>query len=200
MSTTGTIVGSGRYTYEVNEDWAKLPDGWAMPAAAVTVDSQDRVYCFNRTPDHPVVVFDRDGNYLHSWGAGLFAFPHTIRVDGHDLSRMRLRDYRSHLGAVLQESFLFDGTIADNIAYAKPGASRAEIEEVARIAHCDEFVREFEQVIELWLLHIVRAEQSLCLCIVLDQVNQLLAAPGAAQVEQGFCIDREECCSGPKFR
>jgi subfamily B ATP-binding cassette protein MsbA len=69
----------------------------------------------------------------------------TIRVDGHDLSRMRLRDYRSHLGAVLQESFLFDGTIADNIAYAKPGASRAEIEEVARIAHCDEFVREFEQ-------------------------------------------------------
>ena len=55
-----------------------------MPAAAVTVDSQDRVYCFNRTTDHPVVVFDRDGNYLHSWGAGLFAFPHTIRVDEHD--------------------------------------------------------------------------------------------------------------------
>jgi sugar lactone lactonase YvrE len=42
------------------------------------------VYCFNRTPDHPVVVFDRDGNYLHAWGAGLFAFPHTIRVDEHD--------------------------------------------------------------------------------------------------------------------
>src|SRR5262245_57104465 len=84
MGTTGTIVGSGPYTYEVHEDWAKLPDGWAMPAAAVTVDSQDRVYCFNRTPDHPVVVFDRDGNYLHSWGAGLFAFPHTIRADAQD--------------------------------------------------------------------------------------------------------------------
>jgi ATP-binding cassette, subfamily B, putative efflux pump len=69
----------------------------------------------------------------------------TIRVDGHDLLQIRLRDYRSHLGAVLQESFLFDGTIADNIAYAKPGATRAEIEDVARIAHCDEFVREFEQ-------------------------------------------------------
>ena len=55
-----------------------------MPAASVTVDSQDRVYCFNRTPEHPVVVFDRDGNYLHSWGAGLFAFPHTIRADEHD--------------------------------------------------------------------------------------------------------------------
>src|SRR5947208_2116244 len=84
MSTTATIVGNGKYTYEVREDWAKLPDGWTMPAAAVTVDSQDRVYCFNRTPDHPVVVFDRDGNYLHSWGAGVFAFPHTIRADEHD--------------------------------------------------------------------------------------------------------------------
>jgi DNA-binding beta-propeller fold protein YncE len=83
MTTTGP-VGNGRYTYAVQEDWAKLPEGWAMPAAAVTVDSQDRVYCFNRSPDHPVVVFDREGNYLDAWGAGLFAFPHTIRVDEHD--------------------------------------------------------------------------------------------------------------------
>ena len=79
-----TIVGSGKYTYEVNDDWAKLPEGWQMPAAAVTVDSHDRVYCFNRTPDHPIVVFDRDGNYLSSWGAGLFKFPHTIRADAAD--------------------------------------------------------------------------------------------------------------------
>jgi DNA-binding beta-propeller fold protein YncE len=47
----------------------------------VTVDAQDRVYCFNRTKDHPVMVFDRDGNYLSSWGAGVFAFPHAIRTD-----------------------------------------------------------------------------------------------------------------------
>src|SRR5438128_1161506 len=67
MSTT---VGNGKYTYEVHDDWAKLPAGWTMPAAAVTVDSHDRVYCFNRTPDHPVVVFDREGNYLSSWRAG----------------------------------------------------------------------------------------------------------------------------------
>jgi subfamily B ATP-binding cassette protein MsbA len=69
----------------------------------------------------------------------------TIRVDGRDLSQIRLRDYRAHLGAVLQESFLFDGTIAENIAYAKPGATRAEVEDVARIAHCDEFVQGFEK-------------------------------------------------------
>jgi len=84
MSVVETVVGSGKYTYEVHEDWAKIPAGWEMPAAAVTVDSQDRVYCFNRTKDHPVVVFDRDGNYLSSWGAGVFAFPHTIRADKND--------------------------------------------------------------------------------------------------------------------
>ncbi|MET0851453.1 MAG: peptidyl-alpha-hydroxyglycine alpha-amidating lyase family protein [Candidatus Rokuibacteriota bacterium] len=79
--TTATTVGSGKYTYEVNDDWAKLPEDWVMPAAAVTVDRDDRVYCFNRSPEHPVVVFDRDGNVLGSWGAGLFEFPHTIRAD-----------------------------------------------------------------------------------------------------------------------
>jgi len=84
MSVVETVVGSGKYTYEVHEDWAKIPAGWEMPAAAVTVDSQDRVYCFNRTKDHPVIVFDRDGNYLSSWGAGVFAFPHTIRADKND--------------------------------------------------------------------------------------------------------------------
>jgi streptogramin lyase len=84
MATLATTIGSGPYTYEVHDDWARLPPGWEMPAAAVTVDSDDRVYCFNRTPDHPVVVFDRDGNYLSSWGAGLFAFPHTIRADARE--------------------------------------------------------------------------------------------------------------------
>ena len=76
--TTKEIVGSGKYTYEVDYHWAKLPEGWSMPAAAVFGDSQDRVYCFNRDPDHPIVIFDREGNYLSSWGGGLFAFPHAI--------------------------------------------------------------------------------------------------------------------------
>ena len=50
--TTATTVGSGKYTYDVQEDWAQLPAGWAMPAAAVAVDSQDRVFCFNRAPEN----------------------------------------------------------------------------------------------------------------------------------------------------
>jgi subfamily B ATP-binding cassette protein MsbA len=67
-----------------------------------------------------------------------------IFIDGRDLSTVRLRDYRSQLGVVLQENFLFDGTIAENIAYARPHASRQEILEASRIAHCDVFVERFK--------------------------------------------------------
>ena len=67
-----------------------------------------------------------------------------IVVDNHDLGMLRLRDYRSHLGIVLQDNFLFDGTIADNIRFSKPNASREEVVHVARIAHADEFIESFE--------------------------------------------------------
>jgi len=68
----------------MDENWAKVPEGWAMPAAAVYGDSQDRVYCFNRDPDHPVVIFDREGNYLSHWGAGVVEFAHAILIDKQD--------------------------------------------------------------------------------------------------------------------
>ena len=84
MTSSATVVGSGTHTYEVREDWARLPAGVEVPAASVTVDRRDRVYCFSRSQEHPVLVFDRDGNHLASWGAGLFAFPHTIRADRDD--------------------------------------------------------------------------------------------------------------------
>jgi len=80
----GTTVGNGKYTYEVDDDWQKLPAGWTIPVAAVTVDSRDRVHCFSRSPEHPIIVFDREGNVLSTWGASLFAFPHTIRSDAQD--------------------------------------------------------------------------------------------------------------------
>jgi DNA-binding beta-propeller fold protein YncE len=84
MSVTATVVGAGKHTYEVDEEWAQLPEGVDVLAASVTVDANDNVYCFSRVKEHPVVVFDRDGNFLRSWGAGLFAFPHTIRADKDD--------------------------------------------------------------------------------------------------------------------
>jgi subfamily B ATP-binding cassette protein MsbA len=68
-----------------------------------------------------------------------------ILVDGRDLAGVRLGEYRSQLASVLQENFLFDGTIVENVGYAKPGASRDEIIEACRVAHCDEFIKAFPQ-------------------------------------------------------
>ena len=79
----------------------------------------------------------------------VMAFNHPqegrVLVDGKDVETLRLRDYRSKLGVVMQDNFLFDGTVADNIGFAKPGCTRAEIEAVGRIAHVNEFVDRFEQ-------------------------------------------------------
>jgi len=68
-----------------------------------------------------------------------------VLVDGQDLADLRLMDYREQLASVLQENFLFDGTIAANVGYAKPGARFDEIKEACRIAHCDEFISQFPQ-------------------------------------------------------
>jgi hypothetical protein len=64
------IVGTGDFKYRIIDNWAKLPDGWSFKeVAAVGVDAKDNVYAFNRG-EHPVMVFDRDGNFLRSWGEG----------------------------------------------------------------------------------------------------------------------------------
>ncbi len=68
-----------------------------------------------------------------------------VIVDGHDLDSLRLHEYRSHLGVVMQDNFLFDGTIRDNIAYARPDATDDEVRQVARIAHVDEFVETWDK-------------------------------------------------------
>ena len=69
----------------------------------------------------------------------------TIKLDGRDLQALRLRDFRSHLGVVMQDNFLFDGTIAENISFSNPHATPADIRRVSRIAHCEEFVEKFEK-------------------------------------------------------
>jgi len=67
-----------------------------------------------------------------------------VLVDGRDVATLRLRDYRANLGVVMQDNFLFDGTIKENIAFAKPDATDEEVRAVSRIAHCDEFIEKFE--------------------------------------------------------
>lgn len=64
-----------------------------------------------------------------------------VTIDGRDLADVRLRDWRSQLAVVLQDDFLFDGTLAANIALSRPSATRAEIERAAELAHCTEIVR-----------------------------------------------------------
>jgi subfamily B ATP-binding cassette protein MsbA len=64
----------------------------------------------------------------------------TILVDGKDLAGVRLSDYRSQLGVVLQDNFLFDGTVLENIAFARPDASDEEVLRAATISRCDDFV------------------------------------------------------------
>jgi len=68
-----------------------------------------------------------------------------VLVDGVDLAELRLLDYRHQLASVLQENFLFDGTIADNVGYANPTATLDDIKDACRIAHCDEFISQFPQ-------------------------------------------------------
>ena len=74
-----------KLTYEVVEGWGKLPKGWTFTqVAGVAVDSQDRVYVYNRG-EHPLIIFDREGNFLTSWGEGVLTRSgHGIFIDDDD--------------------------------------------------------------------------------------------------------------------
>jgi len=79
------ILGEGDHQYRVNKDWGKLPDGWELlDVAAVAVDSKDQIYVFNRGA-HPMIVFDRDGNFQRSWGEGLFERAHGLHIGPDDM-------------------------------------------------------------------------------------------------------------------
>ena len=78
------IVGTGDFKYRIVENWAKLPDGWSFKeVAAVAVDSKDNVYAFTRG-EHPIIVFDRNGNFLRSWGEGQYPRAHGIHTGPDD--------------------------------------------------------------------------------------------------------------------
>ncbi len=145
-----------RMATEEEEDWDKEPLG----EIAGEIGFQDVWFEYN--PDVPVlrsVSFTAPAGsttaLVGSSGSGkstlislAMAFNQpkagTITVDGRDLGTVPLRDYRGLLGVVLQDNFLFDGTIAENIAFARPHATLDEIKEVARIAHANLFIEEFE--------------------------------------------------------
>jgi ABC-type multidrug transport system fused ATPase/permease subunit len=123
-----------------------------------------------------------------------------VLVDGRDLDSLRLADYRTQLGVVLQDNFLFDGTIAENIAFARPHATRAEIQAVARIAHCDEFVEHFEEQYDTLVgergvklsggqrqrISIARAILADPRILVLDEATSSLDSESEAKIQDGL--------------
>lgn len=68
-----------------------------------------------------------------------------IKVDGTPVSDLKLREFRRHLGVVMQDNFLFDGTVMENIAFTKPGATTEEVMAVAKIANAHDFIQGFPQ-------------------------------------------------------
>jgi len=77
-------LGSGTFSYQVEVGWEKLPPGYRWrEVAAVATDSNDNVYVFNRG-DHPMIVFDKDGNFLRSWGEGVFNRAHGLTLGPDD--------------------------------------------------------------------------------------------------------------------
>ena len=95
--------------FEVIEGWEKLPEGWSfVEVAGVATDSKDRVYVFNRG-EHPMIVFDADGNFLDAWGEGLFANAHGIHIGPDD--RIYAADNFDHTVRI----FSPDGTLLETL-------------------------------------------------------------------------------------
>jgi ABC-type multidrug transport system fused ATPase/permease subunit len=68
-----------------------------------------------------------------------------VLIDGKDINTFRLDSYRAHIGVVLQETFLFDGTILDNVSFSRPGATREQVLEACRIARVDDFAEKLDK-------------------------------------------------------
>lgn len=88
------VFGSGKYSYKLVEGWGQLPEGWEWGwIPAVACDSQDRVFVYSRS-EHPLVVFDREGNFLDSWGEDLLEAAHGIWID--ENNNVYCTEYATH--------------------------------------------------------------------------------------------------------
>lgn len=123
-----------------------------------------------------------------------------VLVDGKDLAGLRLRDYRKQLGVVMQDNFLFDGTIRENITFSKPNATEEQVRMAGKIAHCDEFVNRFEKGYETVVgergvklsggqrqrVAIARAILADPRVLVLDEATSSLDSESEAMIQDGL--------------
>jgi subfamily B ATP-binding cassette protein MsbA len=128
-----------------------------------------------------------------------------ILVDGRDLATIRLRDYRSQLGVVLQDNFLFDGTVGDNIRYGRMEATMEDIRAVSHVAHADEFIDAFEKQYDTVVgergvklsggqrqrVAIARAILADPRILVLDEATSSLDSESEAMIQDGLRSLRE---------
>ena len=105
-------TGPHKLEFEVVEGWERLPEGWSFTeVAGVAVDSRERVFVFCRG-DHPVIAFDKDGQFLDAWGEGVFARPHGIYIDRQD--RVHCVDCDDHT----IRTFTGEGELLDTMGQA----------------------------------------------------------------------------------
>jgi subfamily B ATP-binding cassette protein MsbA len=123
-----------------------------------------------------------------------------VLIDGIDLSKVRLDSYRSALGVVLQDSFLFDGSIRENVAFSHPEATEQEILEACRIAHVDEFTERFAEKYDTIIgergvklsggqrqrVSIARAVLANPKILILDEATSSLDSESEAYIQQGL--------------
>jgi ABC-type multidrug transport system fused ATPase/permease subunit len=124
----------------------------------------------------------------------------VVRVDGIDLSTVRLDSYRTRLGVVLQESFLFDGTIRENVAFSRPDASEEELMRACRIARVDEFAESFAEKYDTIVgergvklsggqrqrISIARAILAEPRILILDEATSSLDSESEQMIQQGL--------------
>ncbi len=131
---------------------------------------------------------------FHSPNAGL------VRIDGVDLATVRLDSFRTQLGVVLQDTFLFAGTIRENVAFSRPDASEAEVREACRIARVDEFADRFPEGLDTVVgergvklsggqrqrVSIARAILADPRLLILDEATSSLDSESEALIQEGL--------------